>query len=89
MRVLAGHPVTPAEIKALFDACARDRMATGDRDAALLAVLYGGACGAPRPRPSNCPTGWRTRAGSASTSRHQGHCLAEARSWMLCYTEIP
>jgi len=32
-----------AEMKALFDACARDRTAGGDRDAALLAVLYGGA----------------------------------------------
>jgi len=42
-RLPAGRAVTPAEMKALFDACARDRTAGGDRDAALLAVLYGGA----------------------------------------------
>jgi site-specific recombinase XerD len=42
-RLPAGRALTSGEIRALFAACAADRSAAGQRDAAIIAVLYG--CG--------------------------------------------
>lgn len=40
-RLPAGRALTPGEIGALLDTCARDETAAGARDAAIIALLYG------------------------------------------------
>jgi len=41
-RLPRGRALRPKELQKLFEACARDEHAAGRRDAALIAILYGG-----------------------------------------------
>lgn len=42
--VPAGRELTPAELRALLEACSCDSSPAGIRDAAILAILYGAGC---------------------------------------------
>lgn len=71
VRAAAGREVTAPERMALFEACDADESPAGDRDAAIIAVLY--ACGLRRAEVAGLDAGDVDLEGSRLTIRGKGN----------------